>query len=81
LLGFDLLCLLGQLRLLYLGEVLVDDGTDVGDDGRQGTVGWSSLLLFAEVRDEVLYLFKDLELHWLIDEGPMHERWQRGQKQ
>jgi len=34
LLGFDLLCLLGQLSLLYLGEVLIDDDVEVSYDGR-----------------------------------------------
>lgn len=66
---------------MYLGEVLIDDGADMSDDSRQGSVGWSSLLLFSKVCDEVFYLFKDLELHWLIDEGPMHELGQGGQKQ
>lgn len=53
--------------------MLIDDGADVSYDGGQGTTGWSSLLLFAEVGDEVLDFLKDLELHWLIDEGPVHE--------
>jgi len=76
-----LLCLLGQLSLLYLGELLIDDHADVSYDGRQGAVSWSSVLAFGEVRDKVLYLRQDLQLHWLIDEGPVHKLRQRGQKQ